>query len=71
MNRLLSVEEVADLLGVRKSTIYAWVSEGYIPHCKVGKFLKFREKKIEEWIERNEIDGKTERTQIDTSSQIT
>jgi len=36
MDRLLSVEEVAGLLGVRKSTVYAWVNQDYIPYCKIG-----------------------------------
>ncbi len=51
MNKLLTPEEVAMLLGVKLSTIYQWTHQGFIPHVKLGKFVRFKEKDIWKWIE--------------------
>ncbi len=39
--RLLSVEEAATYLGVRKSTIYSWAWRRKIPSVKMGRRLLF------------------------------
>ena len=52
MNKLLTPAEVADLLGVRESTIYQWTHQGFIPHVKLGRFVRFRLTVIEKWIEK-------------------
>ena len=70
MDRLLTVEEIAELLGVKKSTVYAWVSEGYMPHCKVGKCLRFREKTVEAWVESKETSGRKQRRPVDSRTEI-
>lgn len=42
MQRLLTAEELAELLNVRPSTIHAWYRRGEIPGRKVGKrFTRF------------------------------
>ena len=41
-NRWLSVEEIADHLGVSKDTIYTWVCGGRMPGHKVGRLWKFK-----------------------------
>ena len=46
MNKLLSPGEIADLLGVKKSTIYSWTHQDFIPHVKLGNLLRFKEKDI-------------------------
>lgn len=39
---LITAEEAATLLGVRRPTVYAWVRQGLIPCYRVGKrLLKF------------------------------
>lgn len=48
---LLSLEEVADLLGKSASTIYAMTSEKRIPYRKRGNRLYFFEDEIMQWIE--------------------
>lgn len=51
MDKLLSVDELAEILGVTKATIYSWTSQNKIPHIKLSKrLLKFREKDIMDWI---------------------
>ena len=53
-NRLLSVDELAAYLGVPKKTVYgcwrSWGLRGY----RVGRYLRFRERHVEEWLRNQE-----------------
>jgi excisionase family DNA binding protein len=49
--KLISVGEVADVLGVSIQTIYSWVSKGRLPFVKVGRRTLFQPVEIERWIE--------------------
>ncbi len=52
MYRLLNIDEVSEMLGVTKATIYSWTSQNKIPHIKLSKrLLKFREDEIMKWVE--------------------
>jgi len=52
MNHLLTVREVADMLKIQESTVYAWASQGKIPSVMLSrKALRFREKDLQELIE--------------------
>jgi excisionase family DNA binding protein len=54
-NKLLNVNEVADLLGVVPDTIYRkWQSWGMNAY-RVGERLRFREREIAAWIDRNRM----------------
>ncbi|WP_345462068.1 helix-turn-helix domain-containing protein [Actinoallomurus oryzae] len=56
-NRLLTVAEVAEYLGIPKKTIYqCWRSWGFTAY-KVGRHLRFRERDIESWLEQQEVRG--------------
>lgn len=62
MDKLLTPQEVADLLQVRKSTIYQWTHQGFIPHIKLRKnVLRFRHDRVMEWLEKRSVKGRTER----------
>jgi len=50
MDKLLTPDQIAEYLGVRKSTIYQWTHEGYIPYVKLGKFVRFKEHEVKDWI---------------------
>jgi excisionase family DNA binding protein len=51
--RLWSIAEVADYLGVSKETIYGWRKSGYGPPAsKVGKHLRWRPVDVTDWIDR-------------------
>lgn len=55
--KLLGIDEVSAMLGVKKSTIYAWTSQNKIPHIKLSKrLLKFREQEIMAWIAQKSVD---------------
>jgi excisionase family DNA binding protein len=53
-NRLLTVDELAANLGVPKKTVYgcwrAWGLRGY----RVGRYLRFRERHVEDWLRNQE-----------------
>jgi len=49
-DRWLSVEEIAEYLGVSKDTVYAWATGKGMPAHKVGRLWKFKRDEIDEWI---------------------
>lgn len=49
-NKLLTVQQVADLLGYKISNIYALTHRREIPFMKKGRKLWFNEDEIQEWI---------------------
>ncbi len=50
-SNLLSVEDLAEYLGVEKDWVYSHIKE--IPHFKVGRFPRFRRKDVDRWLESN------------------
>ena len=61
MDKLLTPQEIADCLGVRPSTIYQWTYQGFIPHVKVGRLVRFREADVTQWLERRVSQGRVDR----------
>lgn len=57
MVKMLNPEQVSELLQVKLSTIYQWTHQEYIPHYKVGRFVRFNESEILRWLSRNERKG--------------
>lgn len=50
-NRLLTVEEVAELLAVSKDTVYGnWRRWGLVAY-RVGPLLRFREREVWGWLD--------------------
>lgn len=49
-DRWLSVEEIADYLGVAKDTIYTWVTTKGMPGHRVGRFWKFKKEDVDAWV---------------------
>ncbi|MBW1936385.1 MAG: helix-turn-helix domain-containing protein [Deltaproteobacteria bacterium] len=54
MEKLLTPENLCELLGIKTSTLYAWTSRNLIPYLKVNGLLRFREREIEEWLKSKE-----------------
>lgn len=51
MDNYISIEEAADYLGVKTSTVRSWIKNKGMPHYRVGgKLLKFKRFEIDEWI---------------------
>ena len=49
-DRWLSVEEIAEYLGVSKDTIYAWRAKKGWPAHRVGRFWKFKTQEVDDWV---------------------
>jgi excisionase family DNA binding protein len=49
MNRLLTAQEVAELLSVPPSWVYAEARAGRIPHVRMGRYCRFARESIDEW----------------------
>ncbi len=60
-NRLLNAAEIADYLGVKQSTIYQWTHHEFIPHIKLGKFVRFRTDQIDRWLDARTTTGRKKR----------
>ncbi len=48
--QLVSIKTIADLLSVKRSTIYSWVHNGTIPFHKLNGLIRFDMDEIEAWI---------------------
>ena len=48
--RWLSVEEIAEHLGVSKDSIYAWINKKRMPAHRIGRFWKFKVDEVDEWV---------------------
>lgn len=53
MEKLLTIQETAEVLGVKVPTLYNWVSERKITVVKVGRLVKFDPNDLREFIEKN------------------
>jgi len=51
MEKYLSIEGLADYLGVAEKSVRKWVLNRDIPFHKVMKLVRFRLSEIEQWIE--------------------
>jgi excisionase family DNA binding protein len=59
VTRLLTVDDVAARLGVTKDWVWAQARAGRIPHVQLGRYRRFREEALEEWLdelERRSVD---------------
>ena len=53
--RLLDIKELSEYLGLKKHTIYTWVSQRRIPFVKCGRLTKFDMESIDNWIKENSV----------------
>jgi excisionase family DNA binding protein len=51
---LLSAEDVAELVGIKETTVWRWCREGRLPCLKVGKHWRVRREALEDFLERSE-----------------
>jgi excisionase family DNA binding protein len=53
VTRLLTVDDVADRLGVTKDWVWAQARAGRIPHVQLGRYR--REEALEKWLDELEL----------------
>ncbi len=49
MDKIMTLEEVAEYLRVKPQTIYTWAQEKKIPAAKLGKEWRFKKSMIDKW----------------------
>lgn len=70
MEKLLTLEEVADYLRLSNDTVYRMANTGTIPASKVGNQWRFRRGDVDAWLEANKnvggrlTKGKLQRTKL-------
>ena len=52
MEEIYTIPEVARYLKLSKSKVYYMVQNGDIPHLKIGRNVRIREKDLQRWIEK-------------------
>lgn len=50
MEKYLTIDELCHILRVKKHYVYALTSQGLIPYTKVGRFLRFSQSEIQDWL---------------------
>ena len=58
MQKLLTPQDVADWFQIKISTVYQWTHQGFIPHVKMGKFVRFRASEVLAWLEKRSVKGR-------------
>src|ERR687897_3419176 len=51
---LLAAAEVAELIGIKETTVYRWCSEGKLPCLKIGKHWRIRREALENFLKERE-----------------
>jgi excisionase family DNA binding protein len=49
-DRWFSVDDIAAYLGIKRDTVYRWISERNMPGHKIGRLWKFRKEDVDEWV---------------------
>ncbi|GLY35242.1 hypothetical protein Amsp01_012660 [Amycolatopsis sp. NBRC 101858] len=51
-SKLLSIDDVADYLGIPKNTLYQWRTKGYGPTGRrIGKYVRYRSEDVDSWVD--------------------
>lgn len=56
--RWLSVDELAAYLGIKRDTVYKWITRRSMPAHKVGRLWKFRREEIDSWVKSGAADDR-------------
>ena len=67
-DRWLSVDEISAYLGIKRDTVYKWISEKQMPAHRMGRLWKFRKDEVNEWVKTGaagEKDDEEQRTTKD------
>lgn len=65
-DRWLSVDEIADYLGLSKDTVYTWISGKGMPAHRVGRLWKFKRDEVDRWVKAG---GAADRQGIEPDNQ--
>jgi excisionase family DNA binding protein len=57
----VSVDVVANHLGVAKDSVYRWIEHRRLPAHKIGRLWKFKLSKVDEWVRASGADAPEEK----------
>ena len=49
-DRWLSVDDIVTYLGIKRDTVYRWISVRNMPEHKISRLWKFRKEEVDEWM---------------------
>ena len=52
-DRWLSDAKIRTYLGIKRDTVYKWISKKELPAHRVGKLWKFKVSEVDEWVKRD------------------
>jgi excisionase family DNA binding protein len=56
-SQLLTAEQVAERLGMTREWVWAQVRADRIPHVRLGRYRRFRQESIDDWLREIEQGG--------------
>lgn len=59
MEKLLTIQQLSELIQVSPKTIYQWTHIGFVPFYKFPKGIRFREKDINDWLNKKRQNGRS------------
>jgi len=60
-DRWLSVDEIGAYLGIKRDTVYKWITEKQMPAHRMGRLWKFRKEEVDEWVKSGGADDSREK----------
>ncbi len=67
--KILTITEVAERLGMHPVTVYRLVKESRLPVFRIGRMLRFDADEVEKWIESTNLLSRRRRRRSQTSSE--
>ncbi|WUR16048.1 helix-turn-helix domain-containing protein [[Empedobacter] haloabium] len=57
----ISVEQIAEHLGVTRDSVYRWIDRKGLPAHRVGRLWKFQRAEVDEWVRAGGADEDVQR----------
>lgn len=48
--KLLSVDDICDYLGIGRDTVYKWIEVKRLPAYRLGRLWKFKKEEVDRWL---------------------
>jgi excisionase family DNA binding protein len=58
----VTAQQLSQAVACAESTIYLWVQQGYIPHVRLGRCVRFNLRDVQEWLAQAAKPGRREAT---------
>lgn len=69
MEKLLTIQQLGELIQVSPKTIYQWTHIGFIPHYKLPKGVRFKKADVTAWLSKRHRKGR-DKLKIDLISSV-